>query len=74
MVKTMNARRAGRCDECGGPIAVGEPINYGGPGAVTHGSCRPLAAVRGYRGRVTVRGGVDATGRRCIDAPCCGCC
>lgn len=67
--RVITARRADTCRECGGAITAGERINYGGAGAVSHEACRPLA-----RTRYGVRGGELATGRRCEDAPCCGCC
>jgi hypothetical protein len=67
--RVITAKRADTCRECSQPIAAGSKINYGGYGAVTHEGCRPLA-----RTRYGVRGGRSATGRRCIDAPCCGCC
>lgn len=70
-VRVIVARRADTCRECSQPIEAGSKINYGGPGAVTHETCRPLARTRTRYG---VRGGRSATGRRCIDAPCCGCC
>lgn len=73
MAKVITARRADTCRECSKPIAAGTRINYGGPGAVTHEGCRPLEAVRTRYGR-RVYGGYSATGRRCEDAPCCGCC
>jgi hypothetical protein len=73
MSKVITARRADSCRECGGTIEAGSRINYGGPGAVSHEGCRPLQSVRSY-GRRRVYGGYSATGRRCIDAPCCGCC
>ena len=78
-VRVITARRADTCGECGKPIPAGSKINYGGPGAVTHGpdgddpGCRPLAAVKTRYGR-RVYGGVSATGSLCEDAPCCGCC
>jgi hypothetical protein len=72
-VRVITARRDDRCRECGGAIGVGDLINYGGPGAVSHAGCRPLANVRTRYGR-RVYGGVSATGLRCEDAPCCGCC
>ncbi len=72
--RKITARRADTCRECSGHIRAGETINYGGPGAVTHDTCRPLAVTRGYRGRRAVYGGYAATGTRCEDAPCCGCC
>lgn len=72
-VRVITARRADTCRECVKPIAVGELINYGGRDAVTHKTCRPLAAVRTRYGQ-RVYGGQSATGVRCEDAPCCGCC
>lgn len=72
-VRVITAKRDDKCRECGGDIAAGTRINYGGPGAVTHAGCRPLANVRTRYGR-RVYGGYENTGRRCIDAPCCGCC
>jgi hypothetical protein len=72
-VRVITARRSDRCRECSGAIAVGARINYGGPGAVTHEDCRPLAVMVRGRGR-RVYGGYESTGRRCEDAPCCGCC
>lgn len=72
-VRVIVARRSDTCRECSGSIAAGERINYGGPGAVTHEHCRPLASVRTRYGR-RVYGGASATGSRCEDAPCCGCC
>lgn len=74
MPKIITARYADRCRECGADIKPGDEINYGGRNAVSCVTCRPLASVRGYRGRPTVRGGYEATGARCEDAPCCGCC
>jgi len=73
MSRVITARRADTCRECGEPIAAGTKINYGGPGAVSHEGCRPLENVRTRYGR-RVYGGQSATGRRCEDAPCCGCC
>ena len=73
MTRVITARRADTCRECGKPIAAGERINYGGPGAVTHEGCRPLQAVRTRYGRRTY-GGASYTGSKCEDAPCCGCC
>lgn len=73
MARVITARRADRCRECGGAIAAGTRINYGGPGAVAHEKCRPLQAVRTRNGR-RVYGGQSVTGQRCEDAPCCGCC
>ena len=72
-VKTMTARYAGRCVECGGGIQPGDTINYGGRGATTHGGCRPVARVHTPYGS-RVYGGYENTGSRCEDAPCCGCC
>lgn len=72
-VRVITARRDDRCRECGGDIQAGTEINYGGPGAVTHRDCRPLAVVRTRYGR-RVYGGYSATSVRCEDAPCCGCC
>jgi hypothetical protein len=71
--RVIVAKRDDKCRECGGAIVAGSRINYGGPGAVTHEDCRPLAVVRTRYGS-RVYGGVSATGLRCIDAPCCGCC
>jgi len=73
MVRVITARRADTCRECGGTIDAGTKINYGGRGAVTHAGCRPLAAVNTRYGR-RVYGGASYTGRKCEDAPCCGCC
>ena len=73
MTRVITARRADTCRECGKPIAAGERINYGGKDAVTHEGCRPLASVSTRYGR-RVYGGHSATGARCEDAPCCGCC
>ena len=73
MARVITARRADTCRECSGAIAAGEQINYGGPGAVSHATCRPLQNVRTRYGR-RVYGGYSATGSRCEDAPCCGCC
>lgn len=79
-VRVINARRPDHCRECSGEIKVGDRINYGGPGAIScgpdekgDGGCRPLSAVNTRYGR-RVYGGASATGRRCEDAPCCGCC
>lgn len=69
MPRVMTARRADKCRECGGAIAAGSQINYGGRGAVTHADCRALVSTS--RG---ARGGYSFTGSRCEDAPCCGCC
>lgn len=71
--RVITARRDDSCRECLGPIVAGERINYGGYGAVSHERCRPLARVR-TRGGWRVYGGVESTGARCEDAPCCGCC
>ena len=73
MARVITARRADYCRECRGSIAAGERINYGGRDAVTHEHCRPLENVRTRYGR-RVYGGYSATGSRCEDAPCCGCC
>lgn len=73
MTRIITARRSDTCRECGKVIAVGDSINYGGPGAVSCETCRPLAVVRTRYGR-SIHGGHAATGRRCEDAPCCGCC
>ena len=73
MARVITARRPDHCRECGGSIAAGEQINYGGPGAVTHKDCRPVQTVRTRYGRRTY-GGAAYTGSRCEDAPCCGCC
>jgi hypothetical protein len=84
MAKVITARRPDRCRDpkCEAPIAAGEQINYGGPGAVTHEACKAIdAAPRGRsRGRGSRYGytsggaGVTESSSRCIDAPCCGCC
>ena len=71
--RVIIARRTDACGECSKPIKPGDRINYGGPGAVSCATCRPLATVRTRRGR-RVYGGQAATGVRCEDAPCCGCC
>ena len=73
MAKVMTARRADTRRECGGAIAAGSKINYGGRDAVTHEGCRPLQSVGTRSGR-RVYGGASYTGSRCEDAPCCGCC
>lgn len=73
MPRVITARRADRCRECGADISPGDRINYGGPGAISCEGCRPLANVRTRYGR-RVYGGVENTGYRCEDAPCCGCC
>lgn len=73
MARVITARRADHCRECLGAIAAGDKINYGGPGAVSHEGCRPLQNVSTKYGR-QVYGGQSATGQRCEDAPCCGCC
>jgi hypothetical protein len=73
VIRAMVARFPGQCASCSVPVAVGDPINYGGRGAVTHRDCVPVAAVRTRYGH-RVYQGVAATGVRCIDAPCCGCC
>ena len=72
-VRVMVARRDDICRECRLRIKAGMKINYGGPGAVTHEACRPLEVVSTRYGR-RVYGGNANTGRRCEDAPCCGCC
>lgn len=72
-VRLMTARFDGRCAECGTGIAKGTLINYGGRGSATHSTCRPLVRTTRH-GRPQVVGGVENTGRRCEDAPCCGCC
>lgn len=72
-VRTITARYPGTCGSCGEPIEVGSTINYGGRGAVAHVNCQPVARVRVGRGTRVYRG-YSATGRRCEDAPCCGCC
>lgn len=72
-VRIIEARYADKCRECGAVIKPGQRINYGGRGAVSCEDCRPLAAVRTRYGR-KVYGGYGNTGRRCEDAPCCGCC
>ena len=73
MPRVITARRADYCRECGQAIAAGDSINYGGKGAVSCVGCRPLAAIHTRYGR-RVYGGASATGQRCEDAPCCGCC
>ena len=73
MARVITARRADRCRECGSGIQAGDKINYGGRDAVTCVGCRPLQAVNSRYGR-RVYGGYSATGSRCEDAPCCGCC
>jgi hypothetical protein len=73
-VKVMTARRADTCATCGKAIAAGERINYGGRDAVTHAACQAVARVRVGRYGSRVYRGQSATGRRCEDAPCCGCC
>jgi hypothetical protein len=72
-VRVIVAKRADTCRECGKAIEAGTRINYGGPGAVTHENCRALAVVTNRYGSA-IYGGHSATGSRCIDAPCCGCC
>lgn len=72
-VRVITARFGGTCRTCSKPFAAGEQINYGGKGAVTHKDCTPVAAVRVGR-RTEIYQGYSATGRRCEDAPCCGCC
>ena len=72
-VRVITARRADYCRECQAGIKPGDRINYGGRGAVSCAECRPLASVSTRYGR-RVYGGVSATGSRCEDAPCCGCC
>ena len=69
MTRLMVAKFEGKCADCRGIIAKGASINYGGRNAVTHEDCTPFAATR-----YGVRRGYEATGSRCIDAPCCGCC
>jgi len=73
MSRVITARYAGKCGECPEPIKVGDKINYGGKGDVSHAECRPLQRVQTRYGS-RVYGGQSATGRRCEDAPCCGCC
>ena len=73
MARVITARRADTCRECSGEIKVGDQINYGGPGAISCATCRPLEAVKTRHGR-RVYGGREHTGVRCEDAPCCGCC
>ena len=70
----IRARYADRCRECGRAINPGDNINFGGRDAVSCVGCRPLARVKVGRYGTTVHGGHAATGRRCEDAPCCGCC
>lgn len=72
-VRVITARYLGKCGECGAEIKIGQRINYGGRGAVSCEGCRPLARVKTRYGS-RVYGGQSATGARCIDAPCCGCC
>lgn len=38
-VRTIVARYAGKCGDCGNPIAVGDVILYGGRGKVAHVGC-----------------------------------
>jgi len=73
MAKVITARRADRCRECQATINPGDRINYGGRDAISCVGCRPLQSVYSY-GRRRVYGGYSATGSRCEDAPCCGCC
>jgi hypothetical protein len=76
MNRVMTARYAGTCGSCSGPVAIGEQINYGGKGRVSHEGCAPVSAAaaaprrsrsRRYTSDYTTYGG------RCEDAPCCGC-
>ena len=71
--RVITARYPGRCGECGATFDRGMLINYGGRGAVSHATCRPLARVSTRYG-TRVYAGYENTGRRCEDAPCCGCC
>lgn len=73
MIRTLTARYPGTCRACGGPIAPGDTINHGGRGATTHVDCKPVARVTTRYGS-RVYHGYEHTGRRCEDAPCCGCC
>lgn len=78
MARVITAKRADTCGACGQPIAAGEQINYGGPGAVSHESCAPVDAAprksrRLARGQYGYRGYAGYSSR-CEDAPCCGCC
>lgn len=73
MATVIKLRRDDHCRECGKKLPAGTEAQYGGPGAVSCVGCRPLATVRTRYGR-KVYGGEEHTGRRCEDAPCCGCC
>jgi hypothetical protein len=73
MAKVIKLRFDDYCRECGAKLPAGTDAQYGGKGAISCVGCRPLANVRTRYGS-SVRGGHAATGRRCIDAPCCGCC
>jgi hypothetical protein len=83
--RTITARFAGACRRCGGEIAVGDTIRFGGRGLTYHlaADCGTTLIDVGYGPpRRVSTAYFPSTGEtiyrnargRCEDAPCCGCC
>ena len=81
--RVITARFAGICGDCQDSIAVGDSINFGGSGRVSHAGCKPITvaparirrsfSIEGFN-RDMVAHGFQRGLERCEDAPCCACC
>lgn len=85
-MKTMRAKYSGKCRNCGGAIAIDDPIKWSRLTGAIHADCKEFAPVGlacrdpRMQGQVVVTTFADGTQvyrnrkGRCEDAPCCGCC